>query len=445
MLKINKNQILLLLIISGILGGWFLLKKKSKVPNATTDNLRFISLAWQERAIATNKRIVAEWNQSHPQIPVEYVQSSWNAIHDYLITSFETNEVPDIFHYESAIIVDFALRGFLADLAPEIDDEMRQDILDVAWASVTRSDSAVCGIPFLMESFIVLYNKDILQKNGISIPTFEQPWTWDDLRHVALKLTQDTDGDGNIDQWGAAMGLRNAANIIMNHSISFGGSFFMKENNQYGVRVGAAEKQLLNIIMEMLYHDRSMAPSSIGKTGAGMIPEFLAGKYALMVGIGSWARQQLIENAPAGFQWGVIPPLKAESQNIGINTQTFSIPGKSNRKKEAMAFIKFMLNTSNMAQLAASDWMIPTRKSCLKMTQFQTTADGWQLVNAAVKFMDSGSWLGVPGYVEWKTRVANPIFQELFANRYTVAEAAERIELESNIVLSRYQRRGVQW
>ncbi|MCI0513831.1 sugar ABC transporter substrate-binding protein [candidate division KSB1 bacterium] len=442
MMKQNRHYLPLLLLGLGALGGWFLFTQYPKNPQAISSRLRFVSLAWQEQAIAANQQIVADWNANHPQMPVEYIQGSWNAIHDYLITSFETNEVPDIFHYESAIIVDFAQRGFLADLAPEIDEEMRQDILDVAWASVTRPDGAVCGIPFLMESFIVLYNQDIFQKNGISVPTFDQPWSWDDLRHNARKLTRDTNGDGKIDQWGVAMGLRNAANIIMNHAISFGGSFFTKTGQKYVVHVGAAEKQLLNNIMELLYQDQSMAPSSIGKTGAGMIPEFLAGKYALMIGIGSWARQQLVENAPAGFQWGVIPPLKAESQNIGINTQTLSIPSKSKRKQAAMAFIKFMLNQSNLAKLAASDWMIPTRKSCLEMEQFRTPEDGWQIVNASVKFLASGSWLGVPGYVEWKTRVANPILQELFANRYTVAEAAARIELESNLVLSRYQRRG---
>ena len=176
-----------------------------------------------------------------------------------------------------------------------------------------------------------------------------------------------------------------------------------------------------------------------------MLPEFFSGNYAMMVGIGSWARQQIVENAPTGFQWGVIPPLKAQSQDIGINTQTLSIPVTSNRKEQAMAFISFMLNRDNMASLAGSDWMIPTRKSCLEMDQFNTVPDGWQIVTYSVRFLKSGSWLGVPGYVEWKTRVANPIFQELFADRYTVSEAAERLEIESNMVLSRYQRGGARW
>jgi hypothetical protein len=51
----------------------------------------------------------------------------------------------------------------------------------------------------------------------------------------------------------------------------------------------------------------------------------------------------------------------------------------------------------------------------------------------------------LPGYIEWKSRVANPIFQELFAHRLSLEAAALRIEKESNSVLARYQVRGLKW
>ena len=410
-----------------------------------SNKLRFVSLAWQEQALAANKAIVAAWNAGHPEMPVEYVQGTWSSIHDYLITAFETGEGPDVFHYESSIIVDFAIRGYLADLAPMISAEMKQDILEAAWASVTRPNGAITGVPFLIESTVVLYNKDIFERAQITPPTFAQPWTWDDLRHAAKNLTQDSNHDGVIEQWGAAFGLRNSANLVMNLAISFGGSFFRKEEEKYVVRVGQAEREFLQTLMAMLYHDQSTSPASIGQSGASMIPGFFGGKYAMLVGIGAWARQQLVENAPAGFRWGVIPPLKAVTQNTGVSAQTLSIPQQSKRKKEAMAFIEFMLSASNMTKLAQSDWMIPARRSCLAMPAFQTADDGWEVVSASAKFLAIGAWLGVPGYVEWKSRVANPLLQELFANRLSVEEAANRIEIESNLVLSRYQLRDETW
>jgi len=98
-----------------------------------------------------------------------------------------------------------------------------------------------------------------------------------------------------------------------------------------------------------------------------------------------------------------------------------------------------------MARLAKSDWMMPTRQSCLEMSEFNTEPDGWDVVTNSLRYLSSGPWVGTPGYIEWKSRVANPVFQELFSNRISLEKAAQRIELESNSVLKRYQMRGISW
>ena len=400
--------------------------------------IRFLSLAWQEQALATNRAIVNEWNARHPDMMVEYVQGSWNSVYDYLTTGFETGDVPDVFHYESSVIVDFALRGFLTDLGPFVEPEMKDDILSVAWESVTRRDGQVSGIPFLMESLIGLYNKEMLEQAGIEPPTFQNPWTWSTLRDAARRLTLKAPAEGAEGRWGVAIGLRNSANIVMNLSVSFGGSYFTMEGSQYVVRVGPAERELLSTLYDLLYTDRSAAPSSIGQSGPSMIPGFIAGRYAMLVGIGAWARQQLIENA-RGLRWGVLPPLKAQSQRTGTSTQTLSIPKASGHQKEAIQFIRFMLNSRNMARLAQSDWMLPARKSCLAMPEFNSPENGWDVTTASARFLSTGPWMGAPGYVEWKSRIANPVLQEFFSQRLGLEEAAKRIEQESNVVLSRYQ------
>lgn len=431
----------LFLVITTVIVLW--LTSKHEVPK--NQPLRFVSLAWQEATIATNKSIVAEWNKAHPDLKVEYIQGTWNAAHDYLITAFETGDVPDIFHFESSVIIDYAMRGYLTDLSPYISPEMKNDILDVAWATVTRPNGEVEGIPFLIESLVVIYNKRLFKEAGITPPEINHPWTWGDLRVAAKRLTKDSNGDGNIDQYGVGIGLRNSANIIMNTSISFGGSFFKKEGNSFVVKVQDEEKRLLQTLVDMIYKDKTVSPSSIGSTGAGMIPGFFSGKYAMLVGIGTWGRQQIVENAPKGFTWGVMPPLKAKTQMYGASTQTLSVPKESKRAKDAMKFIDFILNTQNMARLALNDWMIPTRKSCLAMPEFKDSLGGWDITCSAVSSLGVGSWTGAPGYVEWKSRVANPVLQELFAGRMTVEEAARRIDHESNIILSRYKKRGEVW
>jgi len=413
--------------------------------SAQRDKMQFVCLAWQEEALAAYKSVVSDWNKLHPESEVEYIQGNWNSIQDYLVTGFETGDVADIIHYESSAIVDFGVRGYLEDLAPLISDELKTDIQEVGWASVRRPNGEFVGVPLLLESLIILFNRDHFAESGIMPPSLQHPWTWDEMRNAARALTKDTSGDGHIDRWGAGMGLRNSSNMILNLTIGFGGSYFRRENGAYVLRIGDNEKKLLSLLMEMLYQDRSMSTAGLGLSGPAMIPSFCSGKYSMLVSIGSWSRQQLTQNAPKGFRWGVLPPLKALTQQIGTSAQTLSIPKASTRKREAMAFIDFLANRDNMARVAAADWMVPARKSCLDLPKFQTTEDGWDVASRSAQYLAVGEWVGAPGYIEWKSRIANPIFQELFANRLAVDEAVKRIEEESNAVLRRYQQRDQRW
>lgn len=403
------------------------------------DKIRFVSLAWQEQSLAANKEIIQEWNRLHPGKEVEYVQANWTSIYDYLITSFETGDVPDVFHYEASMITDFGLRGNLTDLRQYISDSLKNDIYPSAWESVTLNDGRIIGVPFFFESLIVLYNKDIFEKNHIELPTHEKPWTWNDLSNTAIKLTKDFDRDGKTDQWGAAIGLKISGNIILNLTLGFGGGYFYKVGNEYKVRIEEPEKKLLTKIHDMIYKDKSMSPFAASQSGSSLIPQFYNGKYAMLIGIGTWARQQIVENAPKNFRWGVLEPIKEISQDQGSNTQTLSIPNGSKRKKDAVEFIEFFLGKKNLARLALSDWMNPARISCRTMPEFQNEKLGWKTTISMIDNLKMGPWLQVPGFSEWKGRVANPIFQEYFSGRMNFDEMRTRMIEESDYVLSRYK------
>lgn len=83
-----------------------------------TIRLRFQSLAWQKESVDANEQLVKEWNAAHPDVQVDYVQGSWDSVHDQLLTSFEGGEAPDVIHDASDDLADFAYGGYLADLRP---------------------------------------------------------------------------------------------------------------------------------------------------------------------------------------------------------------------------------------------------------------------------------------------------------------------------------------
>lgn len=65
---------------------------------------------------------------------------------------------------------------------------------------IAQIDGSIYGLPWIAAPVVTYYNKNLFDAAGLEYPT--PAWTWDDFKSAAETLTQDTDGDGNADQWG---------------------------------------------------------------------------------------------------------------------------------------------------------------------------------------------------------------------------------------------------
>ncbi len=402
--------------------------------------LRFVSLAWQTQAIAAVKTAVAGCNAQNKKVQVDYQQVSWDSIQDYLTTSFQAGNVPDVFHYESTSVMEFGAQGYLSDLSKMVPAEMKNDVAPGAWATVTADNGAVYGVPFLWESLITIYNKDLFKQAGIRVPTVARPWSWSEFQQASKKLTIDKNGDGVPEQYGSAFGLRSPTNRILNLALGFGGDYFYKSGKNYVIKVGDKEKALLNILLNMHYTDKSAAPAGLTAQSPELFAGFFAGKFAMLPGIGVWARQTIAESGPKNLNWGVLPPIKALTQAQGSATQTLSIPAASTHKKEAAQFINCLVSRVNNGKLAAGDWLFPTRQSSLRGSPFQTEANGWKVASDSARYLTMAPFQEVNGFTEVKNKVLTPTFQQLLANRISVDDAAKQIEQQGNAILSRYSK-----
>src|SRR5207247_9497211 len=130
------------------------------------------------------------------------------------------------------------------------------------------------------------------------------------------------------------------------------------DKGKWTPKVGPAEQTLLTTMHDMIYVDKSIDPAAVGLSGSAVLPAFFGGKCAMTVQ-GNFQVQGMLEQAPKGFNWAMIPPLKGKTQDQVANPQTLSISQQSQHKKEAMQFIAYALNAQNMAKFAAGDWLIP--------------------------------------------------------------------------------------
>ncbi|MCX4528727.1 MULTISPECIES: ABC transporter substrate-binding protein [unclassified Streptomyces] len=400
-----------------------------------TVRIRFQSLAWQKESVAANKALVAEWNAAHPGIRVEYVQGSWSSVHDQLLTSFEGGEAPDVIHDASDDLADFAYGGHLADLRPLLSDRLKADIPARSWETTTLgADGGVYGVPFLQEPRVLMANTALLRASGVRVPTPEAPWSWEEFRTAARRLT--TDG-----RYGIAWPLKDPVSATLNLGLSAGGRLFHREpDGRAGIRWAEGDSVVPATIRAQLDTDRSASRATLGMGGSDTLPGFFGGKYA-MVPLGFSYRQQIVQQAPPGFEWQVLPPPAGVAGPAqGVSPQTLSIARDSRHPKEAAAFIDFLLSPPNMVRLARGDWMLPTGTSALADPALRTPELGWATGAALADRLSPAPAPSVRGYPEWKDKVATPALQEYYSGAIGLAELEERLVEEGNRVLARYQR-----
>ncbi|MFF3285921.1 ABC transporter substrate-binding protein [Streptomyces sp. NPDC003023] len=405
-------------------------------PDDGTIRLRFQSLAWQKESVDANKELVKEWNAAHPDIRVEYVQGSWDSVHDQLLTSFEGGEAPDIIHDASDDLADFAYGGYLADLSELLPERLKSDIPEQSWETTTFGDG-VYGVPFLQEPRVLIANTEILESSGVRVPTAGNPWSWEEFRQVTKDLTEKM-GDG---RYGVAWPLKEPVSVSLNLGLSAGGRLFHRgADGKVTVDFTDGDAVVPRTIHDQVNVDGSASRSTLGAGGSDALPGFFGGKYA-MVPLGFSYRQQIAQQAPEGFEWTVLPaPAGPGGPVQGVSPQTLSVSEDSEHKREAARFIDFMLQPPNMVRLAKGDWMLPTGTEALKDPALHTDKDGWATGAALARHLRSAPAQSVRGYPEWKDKVATPAYQEYYSGAIDAEELEKRLVEDGNLVLARYQR-----
>ena len=140
--------------------------------------------------------MIAEFNKEYPNIEVEFLNVAWDSIVEKTTAAFAAGSGPDI-SFQTEQFPLYAKNGYILSLDDYADEEKLSGYPESA-LEYCSYDGQQMGIPFVALNSVMFYNKDMFAEAGIE----EVPTTWDELLEVSKKLTQDTDGDGETDQWG---------------------------------------------------------------------------------------------------------------------------------------------------------------------------------------------------------------------------------------------------
>jgi ABC-type glycerol-3-phosphate transport system substrate-binding protein len=409
-----------------------------------TVTLDFLSLAWQAESIEATQALVDQWNDAHPNVQVRYVQGSWDNIHDQLLTSFMGGEAPDIIHDDASDLTDFANGGYLADMTGLLPASLRSDIPERSWRTTTF-EGAIYGVPFLQEPRVLIANTRLLERSGARIPTTEDPWTWEEFEEVSRDLTEDTDGDGDPDTYGVAWSMSEPVSQSVNLALSTGGQVFHRDDGgdgDYVIRYDPADSAIAELVHRQVNEDHTAPRSSLGMAGSDTLPGFFAGRYA-MLPLNFSYRQQVMQQAPDGFEWNVLPmPTGGEEYGLaqGVAPQTLSVSEDSDHQQAAADFIAYLTRADHAVELARGDWMLPTSETALADPALNTTELGWRTGVEMAAALRPSPVLGVRGYPEWKDKIATPAFQNYYSGTDDLEDLRDNLADDGNRILDRYQR-----
>lgn len=371
--------------------------------------LKFQSLSDQPQAVAAVKQIVDSWNSSHPEAKVDIVQAGWDGVYDKLTTQFNGNAAPDIIHYEAASIVPFAKDGYLADMTSKVPADLKSDISDGVWKSVTV-DGKIVAMPTELQTYVVFANKKLIEAAGAQVPTGES-MTYDQFRALAKATTKGG-------QYGVSWGLKSPTATFMSLALGSGGTFFQGSGKDAKITVGDGELAVPRLVKQMAYSDKTIDPVSLTQSGSQALASFYAGKAAMTVQ-GSYQAANMAKDAPQNVDWVELPPL-AGSAGIAqaANPQTMSVNADSANVEKAEEFVAYFSGAENMAKLNEADALIPASKKARDLILRSTGGkNGWDMTMKSAEGLTGAPFLTVDAYTQWKDTIATPNFQKYLANQ----------------------------
>ncbi len=155
---------------------------------------------------AAYEQVVAGFEAAHPDIDVTIDYTPGQT--DYyrkIATDFAGNDPPDVFLINYRQFGQYAARGALEPVASFLDASSAiaaSDYAPIAMDAFKYGGDQVC-MPQNVSSLVVYYNVDLFTANGVPLPA--AGWTWNEFVGAAEALTQDTDGDGQVDQYGVVV------------------------------------------------------------------------------------------------------------------------------------------------------------------------------------------------------------------------------------------------
>lgn len=313
---------------------------------------------------AAYDKLVASFNESHPDIKVEMSPIPYADYDTKLRTSIASGNPPDIMAIDAPNMASYAQAGALQPLTEYFKKDGNLEDIPESTIKTYTYKNEIYMAPLTESSIALFYNKKMFEAKGIPLPSKnpDQPITWDQVLEAAQKLNDPGKGVYGIDP---AQGFGNAGGTAyFKYPIiwQFGGDIMSPDGTTSKGYLDKPETKKALQFFSDLYNKSKVSSLEYP-------PDPFPNNQLAMTIDGSWSLGNYADKFP-NFKLGVdydIAPLPKETQQAVANgSWALAVSAKSKNPEAAWQFVNYVTGAEGSKTYCSMTKDIPARYSVAK-------------------------------------------------------------------------------
>ncbi|WP_240418837.1 extracellular solute-binding protein [Paenibacillus periandrae] len=383
--------------------------KQADNSSGTTEISYLANSIWEKPI----KKVIEEFEKENPNIKVNLQLSPSTKLTETIEIKLASKAQDlDVISVDVPLTMGYSLKGYLEPLDALLGADAKQKWIPSA-TDAGSYQGQLMAAPMNTSSVVLFYNKELFQKAGVSFPSDQLTYrmTWENVLEIGRKLSKDTNGDNQNDQFGFSFDQVGKAYQL----ISLGQSKNAKVLSDNGLiakdYTNSPEMVSAFQFYSDLFNKEKISPK-IKREEA--LDYFISGKVAMFLA----STQNMPRIKDAGMDFGIAPHPYFAGGKVATPTGSWHVGiSKYSTKKEAAAkFIKYLTlgkgsqiwfneNGALPASLELLDQVDKDPKYKDFPNSIMKLAAGEARETAVVRPK-------TPGYLEWENNV-NKAFEDI--------------------------------
>lgn len=377
-----------------------------------------------------NEKYLEEWEKifekQNPDIKVEIETVGYGDYFTKLATVIAGGNAPDVYELNYENFTTYSSRGILYNLDSLINNaKLNTSIINSNALEAFQSNGVQYGFPYSFSTVVLIYNKDLFDRAGVSYPT--DSWKWEDVLNAAQKIR-------NLDPMIFGLYQPITFNELYKMVQQNNGSLLNQDGTSFTLNTPENIETLQYMVDRVLKYN--VMPTDAQLAGIGDWDLFMSGRLGMII-TGSWAFPTFKENVD--FDWDIT----VEPGNTKKATHFFSnglvISKDTDNPEAAFKWLSFLSTSKEVAESRVkANWELPV---ALYPDIIELYKSDFPPKNKDAVF-DSLNYLVTPPKLEEFQKVADIVDKHLEAARYGVKSAKQALddaqaELERTITLKK--------